>query len=239
MNRTIVVGDVHGCRKELEALLEQVAFTSSDKLVFVGDLIARGPDSRGVLQVARQVEAVVVRGNHEAKLLAWRSHSPENRSSPLIQLSPMHLAIAQELTEADWALLESTSLWHNLPEHELLIVHAGLLPGLPVEQQEPWTLLHIRGLTPQGTPCAEKQNQRWWGAAYQGPPHVVFGHNAFSEPQIHAWATGIDTGCVYGGKLTALVLSQGEKLPRGEQVKELLISYTAAQAYCPRRGLRP
>ena len=70
--RTIIVGDVHGCRGELEGLLDRLVFASGDRLVFVGDLVARGPDSLGVLDVVRRTGAIVVRGNHEQKLLDWR-----------------------------------------------------------------------------------------------------------------------------------------------------------------------
>src|SRR5688500_7820193 len=71
--RTIMGGDVHGWRIELEALLDRVGFTSGDRLVFVGDLVARGPDSLGVLDIVRQPGAIVVRGNHEQKLLDARA----------------------------------------------------------------------------------------------------------------------------------------------------------------------
>src|SRR5450755_2952250 len=70
--RTILVGDVHGCSWELETLLDRITFGSGDRLVFVGDLVARGPDSLGVLDVARRTGAIIVRGNHEQKLLEWR-----------------------------------------------------------------------------------------------------------------------------------------------------------------------
>src|SRR5438105_1258025 len=72
MGRTIIVGDVHGCRAELERLLDRVRFGGGDCLVFVGDIVARGPDSLGVLDVVRRTGAVLVRGNHEEKLVAWR-----------------------------------------------------------------------------------------------------------------------------------------------------------------------
>src|SRR5690242_6578364 len=71
--RTVIVGDVHGCASELAALLDAVAFSSGDRLVFVGDLVARGPDSLGVLDIARRTGAIVVRGNHEQKLLDWHA----------------------------------------------------------------------------------------------------------------------------------------------------------------------
>src|ERR1700704_4140167 len=101
MGRTVIVGDVHGCREELELLLERVGFTTGDRLVFVGDLIARGPDSLGVLDVARRTGAIVVRGNHEEKLLAWRdarrARLRGDGTGGDVKLGEAHLTIARAL----------------------------------------------------------------------------------------------------------------------------------------------
>jgi hypothetical protein len=75
-----------------------------------------------------------------------------------------------------------------------------------------------------------------WGKRYAGPPHVVFGHNARPDPQVHPWATGIDTGCVYGGRLTGIMLEQGEPMPRGDQVRSLLRSVPAMRRYYGGKG---
>ncbi len=219
--RTIIVGDVHGCRRELELLLERLAFRTGDRLVFVGDLVSRGPDSLGVIAIARQTGAHVVRGNHEAKLLSWLRAKPEKRKD--VAISKHHALIAERMSEADWAVVVQSTLWLDLPEHELRVVHAGVVPGLPIEKQEEKNLLHMRCLTGKGEASDEKWgNAPLWGSRYEGPPHVVFGHNALSDVQIHRWATGLDTGCVYGGSLTALVLHAGEAMPRGAAVRELL-----------------
>ena len=179
--------------RRLNCYLEKLAFKSStDKLIFVGDMIARGPDSLGVLNLVRETNAIIVRGNHEEKLLQWRA-AQENSSDPEFQqekLSPMHRSIAKTLSEDDWQLLEHAPLWYALPEHELLVVHAGLDPSLSLTCQERKTLLCIRGINEEKKPCYNKKNSQLWGAAYEAPPHVVFGHNAFLEPQCHLWATG-------------------------------------------------
>src|SRR2546428_12891335 len=103
MGRTIVVGDVHGCAWELEALLDRIGFTTGDSLVFVGDLVARGPNSLGVLDIARRSGATIVRGNHEQKLLDWRDHDAT--------LGRMHEELAQSMRDVDWTLLETSPLW--------------------------------------------------------------------------------------------------------------------------------
>jgi hypothetical protein len=70
-----------------------------------------------------------------------------------------------------------------------------------------------------------------WGALYTGPPHIVFGHHARPLPQFHAWATGIDTGCVYGQTLTGMLLGPGEQVPRGAAARAKLVSVPARRAY--------
>jgi hypothetical protein len=234
MGRTIVVGDVHGCRAELEALLDRTAYAEGDQLILVGDLVARGPDSPGVLEVARRTSAVIVRGNHEEKLLrhrrAERDHKKGKRKRPK-PLGPVHAAVARALDAEDWAMLERTSLSFDLPGHGARVVHAGLLPGVAFEEQHPRWLLTIRAVSARGE-AVEMGPGALWGSRYKGPPHVLFGHNAQARPQIHRWATGLDTGCVYGGWLTAIVLSAGQKVPADvRERKKLLVSVPARERY--------
>lgn len=216
--RTIIVGDVHGCRLELEALLERVDFRSGDRLVMVGDLVARGPDSLGVLDVVRRTGAVVVRGNHEQKLLDARSG--------LDTLSKIHRDVARALRPVDWTILESSRLFLDLPEHGARVIHAGVDPRVSFARQKPRALLSIRTV-----------DDELWGARYEGPPHVVFGHNAPVGLQLHAWATGLDSGCVYGGALTAMVLEPGRRVPlRRDARSRLLVSERARRMwFVPKR----
>lgn len=211
--RTIIVGDVHGCRVELEALLERVGFTSGDRLVFVGDLVARGPDSLGVLDVVRRTGAIVVRGNHEQKLLDARAG--------LSTLPKTHRDVALSLRPIDWSILASSRLWFDLPEHEVRVIHAGVDPRVPFPKQKPMTLMAIRTV-----------RDELWGSLYTGPPHIVFGHNAPTGIQIHRWATGLDSGCVYGGALTAMVLNAKQKVPAGREARwSVLVSERARRMW--------
>jgi len=227
VQRTIVVGDVHGCLAELEDLLAKVALAGDDRLVFVGDLVAKGPDSRGVVALVRKLGARVALGNHEEHALATRKAQKEGRL--LKRPEGTHARLLDELEEEDWALIESLPLGIELSEHELRVVHAGLVPGIPFAEQDPWLVTHIRSISEDGVPSA-----KWgpdWGARYAGPPHVVFGHNARKDPQLHRDATGLDTACVYGGTLTALVLPEGTRVPLIADRPDALVSMPARRAY--------
>lgn len=223
MRRTIIVGDVHGCRVELEALLDQVHFDYGDLLVFVGDVVAKGPDSLGVLDIVRRTGAILVRGNHEDRVLDYR-RNPANA-----QLGKNHREVAESLREHDWTILEASPLYHDLPEHEARVVHAGVVPGQPIEKQSLQTLLTVRSIDAKGQPSDRAQGQPLWGELYKGPPHVVFGHNAVTGLQLHPWATGLDTGCVYGGRLAAIVLGENEKIPKRAADREKMLVFEPAR----------
>ena len=229
MPRTVIVGDVHGCAGELEALLEKVKFVKgTDRLVMVGDLVVRGPDPHGTLALVKRMGGRAVRGNHEEKLLGWRKrHKP---------LGPDHQRTAHVLTDAEWRMLEEMPLWLDLPQHGARVVHAGVIPGVPIEKAPPEALLRMRTLDAKGRWSDDGDAGELWGTEYVGPPHIVFGHSARHEIQIDPWATGLDTGCVYGGKLTAMVLDAKERVPRGVAVRQLLKSVPAARRYHGGKG---
>lgn len=229
--RTIIVGDVHGCREELDALLDRLAFACGDRLVFVGDVVARGPDTLGVLDIVRRTGAILVRGNHEQRLIDWLEDNDE------FPIGKMHREIARSLRPVDWSLIQNAPLSVDLPDHGVRVVHAGVDPYVPFDKQKPGTLLRIRTVPD----LAKKRGERQvlWGERYTGPPHVVFGHNAAPGLQLHPWATGLDTGCVYGGRLTALVLGPGQKVPRSYAARrELLVSEPARRMWFAPGSLR-
>ena len=227
MARSIFIGDVHSCAAELAELLSAVAVTAEDRVYFTGDLLTRGPDALGVLRLFRELGARASIGNHEQRLLA--AHHARRRGEPGPKLGASHAAVAAELGDAEWAILDSLPLWVDVPEHGIRLVHAGIVPGLPFEQQDPWLLTHIRSITPDGKP-----SEKWgtlWGSLYRDEPHIVFGHNARKHPQLHDHATGLDTGCVYGGALTAMVLPAGVSPPPVTTRRDALVSVPARRAY--------
>jgi diadenosine tetraphosphatase ApaH/serine/threonine PP2A family protein phosphatase len=214
--RTLIVGDVHGCFDELLALLARAHRTPADRVVLVGDLVAKGPDSLGVIRWARASGAEAVLGNHDAHVL--RAVHGEAK------VGPLHRAVAEKLNAEDIAWLEARPLWLRLDaaaDRPYLVVHGGLVPGIPLEQQRRDHLLNLRSITAEGEPSKRIEGAPW-ASLWRGPEHVVFGHDAVRGLQLHPFATGLDTGCVYGRELTALVLPSGE-----------LVSVPALRAHAP------
>lgn len=210
VGRTVFVGDVHGCAAELQDLLDHVAFCETDELIFVGDLVARGPDSVGVLNIFRRTNARGVLGNHEERLLQVLEARESGRRGP--RLGPAHYRLSHQLDDSDWRLLATLPRHIDLLEHNVRVVHAGVDPDVPFEKQNPWTLTHIRTLNADGGPT-ERSGGQPWALRYNQGPHIVFGHNSRLSLQLAGHATGLDTACVYGGRLSCLVLDPGQPVP--------------------------
>lgn len=227
MKRTIVIGDVHGCREELDDLLKAVSIDDTDSIVFVGDLVARGPDSLGVLDRVYDLGAVSVIGNHERRLLEIRE--AERKGGKGVKLSSAYRRLVDELRARDWAYLESMPYSLAFPQHGITIVHAGVMPGLALERQDPWVLTHIRSLDRDRKPSSAL-GERSWAERYSGP-HIVFGHSAQRGVQLHEDATGLDSGCVYGKRLTALVLQENEIVPSRSRRERSLMSVPARRVH--------
>ncbi len=205
MRRTLVIGDVHGCSAELQDLLDACAYSQGDRLVFVGDLVAKGPDSRGVLAMIRKLEAQSVRGNHDQAVLRWQE--PSTRASAPDR-GPLHLRLARELSDEDWSVLQSLPLWLHLPDLGVLVVHGGIVPGVALEDHDPELIMNMRTLRPDGTGSRRAEDGVLWGSRWPGPERVIFGHHATAGLQLHPHALGLDSGCVYGHGLTACILPE-------------------------------
>jgi diadenosine tetraphosphatase ApaH/serine/threonine PP2A family protein phosphatase len=225
LRRTIIIGDIHGCRDELEDLLDAAEYAKGDRVVSVGDMVVRGPDPAGTVALLRSIGALAVRGNHEDRVL---------RVYQGVALHPAVSDMTKALDEEQRVWLEELPLWLDLQENGVRVVHAGVVPGVPIQRHAPHVLMTIRSIGRDGLPVPKRAG-RPWGKSYRGPPHVVFGHNAQDEPQIHPWATGIDTGCVYGGRLTAMVLPGGQRPPPPASRQDALRSVPARKAYAPVR----
>lgn len=180
-----LVGDVHGCRDALERLLDSLDPGSDELVVFVGDLVRKGPDSSGVCRLVRERENLVsVRGNNEQKLLDGRAACPS-------------------LTAADERFLTSLPLVIGIDE--TVVLHGGIDHRKPLTAHDPDELLTLRSLDGNGT-----YDRPYWFEERSAGRRVAFGHTVLSEPFHSPWAVGLDTGCVYGGQLTAYRVSTGE-----------------------------
>lgn len=239
-NRTFVIGDPHGCLEELKALLVRLRPHRGDSLVFVGDLVDKGPDSAGVVRLiyalSRHVHTVVVRGNHELRhLRAWQRQL-DSAFSPNSYVMPADSAVLYgALSPAERAFLNSSLSYYRIPGHNMVVVHGGI-PGslsyLPhpcpmaqtaAEEDAARMLCFTRYLDRRGRPA---ESGELWAKSYDGRfGHVCFGHTPFQHGlnQHHfPHATGVDFGCVVGGLLGALVVE-----PNGRHV----ITVKAKQRY--------
>ncbi|WP_135820331.1 metallophosphoesterase family protein [Halostella litorea] len=173
-----VVGDVHGCLRELEALVDAVDPSDDDLLVFVGDLVRKGPDSAGVLRYVRAApNAVSVRGNNEDKLLRGDARLPDLTSDDVAYLEGLPVALSWD---------------------DALVVHGGVDPRWELADHGIDDLLTRRSVPP-----GNGYDGPFWFERYAGPPRVFFGHTVLDAPFESDGAVGLDTGCVYGGRLTA------------------------------------
>ena len=222
--RAVVVGDVHGCAKELRTLLRRVKIRPNcDVLYFTGDLIGKGPASVEALREVRAlwlssslraVEAVL--GNHEAGFLRWLDQRASDPSAAVGTPEREAWVTALGSDELQW--LRERPLHVALPPEfgRVRVVHAGVQPGLPLGAQTKSTLITIRSLLPNGTGTSELGTGAGWAASWKGPEHLVFGHDARRRLQRQPYATGIDSAAVYGGRLTALILPARVNLTDGD-----------------------
>lgn len=223
VSRTIIVGDVHGCADELDDLCRALAFDpASDALVFVGDLVAKGPDSRGVLARALQWGAQAVLGNHEDALLTMRGSVSGEGHTTALPDTP-HGRLAAALSDEEWAQLAAMPLWLELDAG--IVVHAGIVPGVPMAAQRREHLLCMRTLATPTQASSRHDAGPLWASEYTGPPFIFFGHHARQGLQEHPHALGLDSGCVYGGQLTAAVL------PEGQLAHRQLVAVPARRTY--------
>ena len=202
MPRTIVIGDVHGCALEFEALLLKLKLKAKDHVIQVGDLINRGPDSRRTIELAKEHAVKCILGNHEVRLLnAYKQKTPEI-------LKESDQAIWETLTKADWKFLQSLPPYLHMKTHKTVIVHAGFLPKPAWHKQDINTITQIRTIDAEGNPCKQypEINEPTWADYWKAPPFVVYGHTVRNQVVRRPGSIGIDTGCVYGGHLTAYVL---------------------------------
>ena len=199
MPRTIAIGDVHGCADEFEELLIALELDPEDRVIQVGDLINRGPDSCRAIQIAREYQVEAILGNHELRLLTARKK--QKRSI----LKSYDAKTFDSLTKSDWAFLEAMPKFLYDGHIDTVIVHGGFLPDIPWQMQSLETITSIQVIDKKGKPAkrSDEPEAAPWADSWSGQPFVVYGHTPRPNVLERKGSMGIDTGCVYGGHLTA------------------------------------
>jgi protein phosphatase len=241
-----IIGDVHGCGDELEALLTtlgySVARSGSDvtvtppegrKAIFVGDLVDRGPRTPDVIRIAMAMEksgaAYVVMGNHDRKLMRWLDGRDVRITHGLQQSVDQMTSESAEFRDTAKQFLDGLRSHAWLDGGRLAVAHAGLKEEMIGRGSGAVREFALYGETTGEMDEFGLPVRRDWAADYRGTAAVVYGHVAAAEAQWLNNTICIDTGCVYGGKLTAL------RWPEKE-----LVSVPAAKIYYePSRPLAP
>jgi len=207
--RTLVVGDVHGCSKELRRLVHNVKPTA---IHLIGDLFTKGPDPAGVWHLIQEYQMQAVLGNHDAWLLKIIDGE--------VRPKPKHRRVVDIMDSKapgwiDW--LRQLPLYREVQQY--ILVHAGLHPSGDLSQTTEEMALLMRHW-PMG-----KLSGPHWHEVYEGEKGVIFGHDArgglvYTRRNEEPYLIGLDTGCVYGKKLTGYVIETDE-----------LYQVSAAQVY--------
>jgi bis(5'-nucleosyl)-tetraphosphatase (symmetrical) len=234
----LIIGDVHGCYDEMMQLYQSAG--APEIVILVGDLVNKGPHSAKVVRHVRSTPGwFAVRGNHDDGTLRAAMGDPTEQ---LAAKSNKKYDWLFGKTEEDdngspgscCVLSQDDLQWlHDLPytiripatdreESDILIVHAGLVPGIPLEAQSNATMMTLRTVV-SVLVSEEKDGQQQsssyhysassggsggmpWASVWTGPDFVIFGHDARRGLQRERHALGLDTGACYGKQLTGIVL---------------------------------
>lgn len=198
--QTLVVGDIHGCFDEFQALLDKAGLTEDDSIVSIGDCVDRGPDTPAVLRFFQEKRsAKLIMGNHERKHVRADRHEVKLARSQKIS----SIQFGETYPDA-LAFMSGLPLFLDLPD--ALVVHGYFEPGLPLSQQRATVLCGTMG----GDKYLRAQYDRPWYELYDGEKPLLVGHHNYSntdQPFIYQDRVfGLDTDCVTGKALTGLLL---------------------------------
>jgi protein phosphatase len=233
-----VIGDIHGCRPELESLLVELGYAitrdadgrasgahhPTRRAVFVGDLVDRGPDTPGVLRLVMGMvddgDALCVPGNHENKLLrAMRGRKVQVTHGLAESLEQLEREPPEFRARVE-RFLDGLISHYVLDGGRLVVSHAGL-----IERYQGRASGRVRSFCLYGETTGETDEYglpvRYpWASEYRGAATVLYGHTPVPEPEWINNTMCLDTGCVFGGRLTAL------RYPERE-----IVSVPAAEVY--------
>ncbi|MGE4294273.1 MAG: metallophosphoesterase [Campylobacterales bacterium] len=207
MGRIIVYGDIHGCLDEWRLLRSKIGVRSGDAEISVGDLLSKGPRPVETLRYARENGVLTILGNHEERFLEIAGVKRAGLDEVVHRASLKHY---ERLSSADLAYLFAMPRF--LKVANLTVVHAGLTNGIHLGhlQEEHKPLLTRLRYVSKGAASPEYV---FWSELYNGSQgFVVYGHTPGGVRR-DDFALGIDTGCVYGDRLTAAIFEwRGSRL---------------------------
>ncbi|APV50204.1 polynucleotide kinase-phosphatase [Betaproteobacteria bacterium GR16-43] len=241
-----IIGDVHGCFDEMLELVRklgydaqlkdgawQVGHPQARRLVFVGDLVDRGPDTPGVIAFVRAAvlsgAAYCVAGNHDAKLVRALQGRDVKRTHGLERSMEQFESVAPEARREAMDFLDGLISHYVMDEGRLVIAHAGLTEDLHGRSSGRVRSFAMYGETTGETDEFGLPVRYNWAKEYRGKPMVVYGHTPVPESEWLNNTICLDTGCVFGGKLTAL------RYPE----RELVHVQAAREYYPPTKPLVP
>jgi bis(5'-nucleosyl)-tetraphosphatase (symmetrical) len=211
MNKLIIYGDIHGCYDEFISLRNQINPQKDDIEVCVGDIITKGKGSIKILDFIIENNIKSVLGNHEDKIIRYLNHQKTNEKNPII-LDNDEQNIINNLTKKHIQFLEN--LPHFLKFGNITILHGGLQNHMNLDnlsKKDKQKIIRLRYLDENYeflTYGKEDDKSTFWADIYDGNQgFVVYGHQWFEEVYKNKFALGIDTGCVYGNKLMALIIN--------------------------------
>lgn len=208
--RVIVYGDIHGCLEEFEQLRREIKANADDIEISVGDFLNKGPYSLNTLRYLNYHHIQSVMGNNEAKIVRLYHKYKKKGTAYLDTLRQSERKTILELEPKDISYLESLPYFIKIDK--LTIVHGGIINGMvlsdKMHEQEKKLLTQLRFFNKDHEPIPYEDfenRETFWSEEYDGSQgFVVFGHHPFEKVKVDKYAIGIDTGCVYGGALTAI-----------------------------------
>ncbi len=214
-----IIGDVHGCHHELIALLRELGYTVAEhgasvtppsrrRAVFVGDYGDRGPDTPAVLKLVMSMAAagtaICLPGNHDVKLVRKLKGRDVQITHGLAETLEQLEADPEELRERARDFLDGLVSHAVLDVGKLVVAHAGMKEAYQGRSSRRVRDFALYGETTGETDEFGLPVRGQWASDYRGGAAVVYGHTPVAEPEWLNNTINIDTGCVFGGKLTAL-----------------------------------
>ena len=208
--RIIAISDIHGCYTELKKLIRKLESEGeydkdTDTLVFLGDYIDRGPDSSKVIKFVRQLQqdnpnVMALMGNHEKMCIDYFEHGDScwafNGKRSTVS---SYRGISDMSDDVKW--MKTLPLYYETDS--FIFVHAGINPDVPLEENTSYDLLWERDGFIYNPANFKKK------IVFGHTPSILF-NNTDKPYETIGGNIGIDTGCVFSGKLTALILEDNE-----------------------------